>query len=88
MRLDEFLELPRPGWPGRRRAIVLELLKMLLEGIVFLLVIGVFLATSWSRRPRWRRRRSEPRPRHDDRRSPRPRLAPDVEPRRPSRHRV
>lgn len=42
MRLDEFLELPQPGWPGRRRAIALELLKMLLEGIVFLLVIGAF----------------------------------------------
>lgn len=47
MWLDDFLPgLPRPGWPDRRRAIALELLKMLVEGLVFLFVVGVFLGAA------------------------------------------
>jgi flagellar biogenesis protein FliO len=52
--LDEFLELPRPGWPGRRRAIARELAKMLGELLVFLAFIAVVLAwvvIAWASTP-------------------------------------
>lgn len=43
IRLDEFLDVPAPGWPGRRRAIARQLLAMLAEGLVFLLILGALL---------------------------------------------
>ena len=40
MTLDEFLPgIPKPGWPGRRRAIARELLRVAWEGLFFVLFL-------------------------------------------------
>lgn len=40
---DVFPDLPRRGWPGRRRAIARELLHGTVELITFLLIVAALL---------------------------------------------
>jgi hypothetical protein len=39
----EALDAPQPGWPGRRRFIALQLVRMAVEGAVFVLVLAALL---------------------------------------------
>lgn len=40
----EALDAPQPGWPGRRRFIAQQLVRMAVEGLTFVLVIAALLA--------------------------------------------
>ncbi len=52
IRLDEFLDLPRPGWPGRRRAIARQLLEVVGLAAFFVALMGIAFAAIWLLAPR------------------------------------
>lgn len=39
----EALDVPRPGWPGRRRYIAGQLWRMAVEGVTFTLIVVALL---------------------------------------------
>ena len=39
----EALDVPQPGWPGRRRFIARQLVRMVVEGLTFVLLIAAVL---------------------------------------------
>ena len=39
----EALDAPQPGWPGRRRFIARQLVRMVVEGLTFVLVLAALL---------------------------------------------
>ncbi len=52
IRLDEFLDLPRPGWPGRRRAIARQLLEVVGLAAFFVGMLVITFVAIWLLAPR------------------------------------